>query len=669
MLRSTTRQGTDYGAQRDLEGEGVRNDSRNRGPPEHRTPRKDPESDVGPRSRSSSRESKSSDSMGSPKGSPVAGKKLRKERIAEDIKREDDRGYARFKFLGGLKELGRMAPTTTEAVVAVANGPGLDKALLLDMGVPKDSIEKVMQIYLSCYGHFLTKGDKKNESHSHRHSTRRDKEGELKHSSRRHSDVQEHKEHRREKGERVNRSSKGYVSSQEDLRGYRGSRRADRDVRGRDLPVWTDATLKNLSYDGSTEWETFIHRFRLIADQMGLNHRKKAEFLVSTLQGDPSKAIMRAQQISGDLSFKEICSRLESRYEGDFSTPAAAWSKLGQAFQQREESLFHWYDRLNSIVDSIFRVDISGRNSIEPRLVSKFCFAAWDRAAGVKAMEQGPPKSLEEAVDSVRGYQHVQGAADYNCAERPRAKVRGWSPEREKLDCRDKYPSSRDDVDSRSDRYRGSSRAEQSQSAYRARSPEFRRYEGSLSRAENGHDSERDSRDKYQVQAVTGGLEAVVAELTKQVGSLTQELTKQVGSLTQELTKQVGGLTQELTKQVGGLTQELRGVKSRLDSMDSRLAKVEAWEGRFIKIEDRLDSVEKQLRERIESPTRRRSPSPGSRCFACGGEGHCRSECPRPPTLTVKDRIRCLVCREQGHNNVSCSRSGSHSSSPKGQGN
>ena len=627
MLRSTTRQGTDYGAQRDLEGEGVLNDSRNRGP-EHRTLRKDPESDVGPRSRSSSRESKFSGSMGSPK-------------------REDDRDYARFKFLGGLKELGRMAPTTMEAVVAVANGPGLYKALLLDMGVPKDSIEKVMQIYLSCYGHFLTKGDKKNESHSHRHSTRRDTEGELKHSSRQHSDVQEHKEHRREKGERVNRSSKGYVSSQEDLRGYRGSRRADRDVRGRDLPVWTDATLKNLSYDGSTEWETFIHRFRLIADQMGLNDREKVEFLVSTLQGDPSKAIMRAQQISGDLSFKEICSRLESRYEGDFSTPAAAWSKLDQAFQQREESLFHWSDRLNSIGDSIFRVDISGRNSIEPRLVSKFCFAAWDRAAGVKAMEQGPPKSLEEAVESVRGYQHVQGAADYNCAERPRAKVRGWSPEREKLDCRDQYPSSRDDVDSRSDRYRGSSRAVQSQSAYRARSPEFRRYEDSLSRAEDAHDRERDSRDKYQVQAVTGGLEAAVAELMKQVG----------------------GLTQELTKQVGGLMQELRGVKSRLDSMDSRLAKVEAWEGRFIKIEDRLDSVEKQLRERIESPARRRSPSPGGRCFACGGEGHCRSECPRPPTLTVEGQIRCLVCGEQGHNNASCSRSGSRSSSPKGQGN
>ena len=230
-------------------------------------------------------------------------------------------------------------------------------------------------------------------------------------------------------------------------------------MRGRDLPVWTDTTLKNLSNDGSTEWGTFIQRFKLVAGQMGLDDREKAEFLVSTLKGDAFKAIMYVQRVHGEVSFKEICSRLESRYEGDFSTPAAAWSKLDQAFQQREESLFHWSDRLNSIGDSIFRVDISGRNSIEPRLVSKFCFAAWDRAAGVKAMEQGPPKSLEEAVESVRGYQQVRWAADNNCAEQPRAKVRGWSPEREKLDCRDQYPSSRDDVDSRSDRYRRNSRS------------------------------------------------------------------------------------------------------------------------------------------------------------------------------------------------------------------
>ena len=337
---------------------------------------------------------------------------------------------------------------------------------------------------------------------------------------------------------------------------------------------------------------------------MGLDDREKAEFLISTLKGDSFKAIMYAQRAKGELRVQEIFSRLESRYEGDFSMPAAAWIKLDQAFQQRTESLFQWSDRLNKVGDSIFRLDVGGRKSLEPRLISKFCFAAWDREAGVKAMEQGPPRTLEEAVESVRWYQHVQGAVDNSYAERPRANVRGWSPEREKLDRWDQYSSRRDDLDSRSNRYRGSFQAAQSQSAYRTRSPVFRRYEDSLSRAEDAHDRERDSRDKYQVRAVTGGLEAVVAELTKQVG---------------------------------GLTQELRGVKSRLDSMDSRLARAEAWEGR-------LDVVEQQLREQARSPARRRSTSPGSKCFSCGGEGNYRYECPRPPTVTFEDQIWCLGC-------------------------
>ena len=239
---------------------------------------------------------------------------------------------------------------------------------------------------------------------------------------------------------------------------------------------------------------------------MGLDDRDKAEFLVSTLKGDSFKAIMYAQRVKGELSFQEICSRLESRYEGDFSSPAAAWIKLDQAFQQRTESLFQWSDRLNKVGDSIFRLDVGGRKSLEPRLISKFCFAAWDRDAGVKAMEQGPPRTLEEAVERVRWYQHVQGAVDNSYAERPRAIVRGWSPEREKLDRRDQYQGRRDDGDSRFDlyrdqyqsrrdegdslfdRYRGNSRAALSQSTYCARSPEYGRYE--VSRADDAHDGD-----------------------------------------------------------------------------------------------------------------------------------------------------------------------------------
>ena len=632
MQRSITGQGTYYGAQ--VEG---KSNSECRGP-EYRGDGH--HSRRGSRSSSNSSDSAKSGSGHSPnRGSPVPG--YRKSRRIDSseamgVKKEsqtqfykvDERELAKFRFFNGLQELS-IARAMREMLVAVAGrdfrGLMTDRAFLLEFGVPKDSVEKVMQIYRSCYGNTQVK-DKGRENSGHQ--TNRLKKGEKsRHTSpRRDSSRKDHREDRHSDRERATRNLRNQPSPQEKSRGYGQQRKTDRSSRERDLPMSMNATLKNLSYDGSTEWETFIHRFKLVADQMGLDDCEKAEFLVSTLQGDAFKAIMYAQRAKGELGFHEICSRLESRYEGDFSTPAAAWMKLDQAFQQRNESLFQWSDRLNRIGDSIFRLDVGGRSSIETRLVSKFCFAAWDREAGVKTMEQGPPKTLEEAVESMRWFQHVQGAASNSGAERPRAHVRGWSPDRESWDRHNR----RGDMDSRYERYRESTRPAQQYSTYQSRSQGFGRYEGSP-RADDFRDRERvrDSRDNYQVRAVSGGWETAMAELTKQVG---------------------------------GLVQEVRGIKTRLDSIDSRLSKVEAWEGR-------LAAVEQQLRERARSPVRRRSPSPGSKCISCGGEGHYRLECPRPPTVTFEDQLRCWECGEGGHSRASCPRSRSRSTSPKGQGN
>ena len=80
-------------------------------------------------------------------------------------------------------------------------------------------------------------------------------------------------------------------------------------------------------------------------------------------------------------------------------------------------------------------------------------------------------------------------------------------------------------MDSRYERYRESSRPAQQYSTYQSRSQDFGRYEGSP-RAEDFCDRERvrDSRNNYQVRAVSGGWETAMAELTKQVGGLVQEV-------------------------------------------------------------------------------------------------------------------------------------------------
>ena len=299
MIRPSTTQGTDYGA-RDHAGVGYANDSESRGP-EHRALGNHQVSNGEPRSRSSSRECSKSGSRGSPRGSPTLGGGFKRD---NDIKREvmfvvdtqSAKELARLSLNNGLKELAIIAPTTREAVVALAGQimPKLmGRAFLLELGVSKDIIDKVLQVYHSCYGHILSRDTGMNEPPQQNDRRKRWDEALYSRGSR-HRDG--HRESRHSNEERVNRASRGQFSAQECCHGYREPRKADGEIRDMDLPVWMNTTLKNVSYDGSTEWETFIHLFRLVSDQMGLRDPERAEFLVSTLQGDAFTAIMYAQR-------------------------------------------------------------------------------------------------------------------------------------------------------------------------------------------------------------------------------------------------------------------------------------------------------------------------------------------------------------------------------------
>ena len=190
----------------------------------------------------------------------------------------DEREFAKFRFFNGLQELS-IARTMREMLVAVAGRdfPGLmtDRAFLLDFDVPKDSVEKVMQIYRLCYGNTQVRGKGRENSD---HQTNRLKIGEKSRhtSSRRDSSRKDYGKDRHSDRERATRNLRNQPSFQEKSRGYGQHRKTDRSSRGRDLPMSMNATLKNLSYDGSMEWETFIHRFKLVADQMGLDACEKA---------------------------------------------------------------------------------------------------------------------------------------------------------------------------------------------------------------------------------------------------------------------------------------------------------------------------------------------------------------------------------------------------------
>ena len=173
MQRSTTRQGTYYGAQVE---EKINSECRG---PEYKGDGH--HSRRGSRSSSNSSESAKSGSGHSPnRGSPVPGyRKSRRIDSSETIgvKKEsqtqfyrvDEREFAKFKFFKGLQELS-IARAMREMLVAIAGKdfPELitDMAFLLDFGVLKDSVEKVIQIYRSCYGNTQDK-DKGRENSGH----------------------------------------------------------------------------------------------------------------------------------------------------------------------------------------------------------------------------------------------------------------------------------------------------------------------------------------------------------------------------------------------------------------------------------------------------------------------------------------------------------------------
>ena len=231
MQRSTTRQGSYYVAQ--VEGK-INSESRS---PEY--------GGEGHHSRrgssSNSNDNARSGSGHSPnRGSPVPGyrKSWRIDNSeAMGVKKEsqtqffkvDEREFAKFRFFKGLQELS-IARTMREMLVAVAGRdfPGLmtDRAFLLDFGVPKDSVEKVMQIYRSCYGNIQVK-DKGRENSGHQ--TNRLKKGEkFRHtSSRRDSSHKDRREDRHSDRGRATRNLRNQPSPQEKSRGYGEHRKTE----------------------------------------------------------------------------------------------------------------------------------------------------------------------------------------------------------------------------------------------------------------------------------------------------------------------------------------------------------------------------------------------------------------------------------------------------------
>ena len=79
--------------------------------------------------------------------------------------------------------------------------------------------------------------------------------------------------------------------------------------------------------------------------------------------------------------------------------------------RESNETSLDWADRLRKLAGKIENRAGSGGNILASKVVQKFCLAGLDIESGQKIMEQGPPRTLNDAIDKLQWCQTVHQVA------------------------------------------------------------------------------------------------------------------------------------------------------------------------------------------------------------------------------------------------------------------
>lgn len=160
---------------------------------------------------------------------------------------------------------------------------------------------------------------------------------------------------------------------------------------------------KALSYDGKSGWETFRMKFKRYARTAGWTESDCLDGLWWCLTGKAAEYYTLLWERNEHQSFASLFSKLEARF-GDAELPQAAEAKFRQAYQQAEEQLEDWADRVLTLCTKAFR-DLPEQYT-QAQATNRFCQGLKDKDAGYHVCMQ-EPSSVHEAVQLVRKYQHV----------------------------------------------------------------------------------------------------------------------------------------------------------------------------------------------------------------------------------------------------------------------
>ena len=188
---------------------------------------------------------------------------------------------------------------------------------------------------------------------------------------------------------------------------------------------------KGVHYDGKGNWKAFLKRYTMFGDALEWSAKERKKYMCWCLEGKAADYYSNLLDRDEHITYRSLLDKLERRF-GFRDLPEMALVEFNQSRQETGETLEDWADRALTLATAAFRT-ISDTH-VYQQAVIKFCQGCLDEDAALYASNTRP-RSVEDALDKVKRYQHNRSAV-WGQAPRKRVNFVGSESEDESLSVR-----------------------------------------------------------------------------------------------------------------------------------------------------------------------------------------------------------------------------------------
>ncbi len=161
--------------------------------------------------------------------------------------------------------------------------------------------------------------------------------------------------------------------------------------------------MPKTSFDGKGSWQSFKTKFNVFAENQCWTSKERLNYLCLCFEGQASDFFARTMAREPDIDYFELLKKIERRFNIE-DLPETAQMYFSYATQSAKENIVEWADRVVSMATKAYS-DLTDAQ-IYRQAIFRFCQGLTDKAAGHYTINLRP-RTMEEAIDKVRWYQHT----------------------------------------------------------------------------------------------------------------------------------------------------------------------------------------------------------------------------------------------------------------------